>query len=91
MSKMNEYLFYAGLICCIVLGVWLIIKIFAAPIKGILKLLLHAALGLLILFAVNLVGGFFNFYIPFNWISVLLAGLGGIPGVILLILIHLLF
>ena len=88
---MNEYLFYAGIVCCIVLGIWLIIKIFAAPIKGILKLLLHAVVGLLILIAVNFVGGFFDFSIPLNWLSVILAGVGGIPGVILLILIHLLF
>ena len=63
---MNEYLFYAGIVCCIVLGIWLIIKIFAAPIKGILKLLLHAVVGLLILIAVNFVGGFFDFSIPLN-------------------------
>ena len=61
------------------------------PIKGILKFILHAAVGLLILIAVNVIGGFFDFYIPLTWISVILAGVGGIPGVILLILIHLLF
>ena len=74
-----------------VLGIWLIIKIFAAPIKGILKFVLHAAVGFLILLVVNIIGGFFDFYIPLNWISVILAGIGGIPGVILLILIRLLF
>lgn len=88
---MKEYLFYAGVLCCIVLGIWLLIKILAAPIKGILKFILHATVGLLILIAVNVIGGFFDFYIPLTWISVILAGVGGIPGVILLILIHLLF
>ena len=88
---MKEYLFYAGVLCCMVLGIWLIIKIFAVPIKGILKFVLHAAVGFLILLVVNIIGGFFDFYIPLNWISVILAGIGGIPGVILLILIHLLF
>ena len=83
---MKEYLFYAGVLCCIVLGIWLLIKILAAPIKGILKFILHAAVGLL-----NVIGGVFDFYIPLTWISVILAGVGGIPGVILLILIHLLF
>ena len=39
----------------------------------------------------RVIGGFFDFYIPLTWISVILAGVGGIPGVILLILIHLLF
>ena len=88
---MTQILTYAGVGVCIILGVWLLIKIFAAPIRGILKFLLHVLLGLLILFAVNLVGGFFNFYIPFTWLSAIVAGVGGVPGVILLILIHLLF
>ena len=88
---MTQYLYYAGIAVCLVLGVWLIVKIFAAPIKGILKFLLHALLGYLILFAVNLIGGFFNFYIPFTWLSAIIAGVGGIPGVILLVLMHLLF
>ena len=87
---MTQYLSYAGIVICLVLGIWLLVKILAAPIKGILKFLLHALFGFLVLFAVNLVGGFFNFYIPFTWISVIVAGVGGIPGVILLILIHLL-
>ena len=88
---MTQYLYYAGIAVCLVLGAWLIVKIFAAPIKGILKFLLHALLGFLILFAVNLIGGFFNFYIPFTWLSAIIAGVGGIPGVILLVLMHLLF
>ena len=88
---MTHYLYYIGLIGCAVLGIWLLIKIFASPIKGILKFLLHALLGYLILFAVNFIGGFFNFYIPLNWLTAILAGVGGIPGVLLLILIQLLF
>ena len=79
------------MIAAAVLLIYVVIKILAAPIKGILKFLLHAGLGLLILFGVNFIGGFFNFYIPYTWITILVSGLGGIPGVILLILIHLLF
>ena len=88
---MTQYLSYFGLAVCLILGIWLIFKVLAAPIKGILKFVLHVFLGLLILFAVNLVGGFFDLYIPFTWLSVLVAGIGGVPGVILLLLIHLLF
>ena len=91
MIDMVQYLYYIGLACCAVLSIWLIVKIFAAPVKGILKFILHAAFGFLILFAVNLVGGFFDFYIPFNGVSAIIAGIGGVPGVVLLILIHLMF
>ena len=89
--NMMHYLYYAGLACCLILGIWLIVKVLSAPIKGILKFLLHAGSGFLILLAVNLVGGFLDFYIPFTWLSAIVAGIGGIPGVILLILIHILF
>ena len=85
------WLIDAGMVAAAVLLLVVVVKILAAPIKGILKFLLHAGLGLLILFGVNMVGGFFDFYIPFTFVTVLVAGLGGVPGVILLILIHLLF
>ena len=80
-----------GMVVTAILLIVVLVKILAAPIKGILKFLLHAGLGLIILFVVNFVGGFFDFYIPVNWISVIIAGVGGIPGVILVILYYLLF
>ena len=86
-----NWLIDVGMIAVAILLLVVVVKILAAPIKGILKFLLHAGLGLLILFGVNIVGGFFDFYIPFTVVTVLVAGLGGVPGVILLILIHLLF
>ncbi|MBQ1364102.1 MAG: pro-sigmaK processing inhibitor BofA family protein, partial [Oscillospiraceae bacterium] len=35
--------------------------------------------------------GFFNFYLPITWPRVLVAGLAGIPGIALLILLKLFF
>ena len=87
---MTNILVDIGMIAIAVLLIFLLIKILAAPIKGIIKFLLHAALGLVILLAVNFVGGYFDFYIPITWVTVLVSGIGGIPGVILLILIYLL-
>ncbi|MBO4292361.1 MAG: pro-sigmaK processing inhibitor BofA family protein [Lachnospiraceae bacterium] len=85
-----DYLIDIGMLAIAGLSIFLLIKLLAAPIKGLLKFALHAGLGLLILVAVNFIGGFFDFTIPFTWITVLVAGLGGIPGVILLVLIYLL-
>ena len=87
MDVITNILLLAG----VIVALYVLIKILAAPIKLIFKLLINAALGFLLLFLANFVGGFFDFYIPLTWISVILAGVGGIPGVILLILIHLLF
>lgn len=85
-----EYLIDAGMVVIAILAIYVLIRVLAAPIKGIIKFLLHAGLGLAILVAVNFVGGFFNFGIPVTWLTALVAGLGGIPGVILLVLIYLL-
>lgn len=80
-----------GIIIAAVLMIYVGVKILAAPVKGIVKFLLHAGAGILFLILVNVVGGFFNFYLPITWTSVLVSGLAGIPGIALLILLKLLF
>ena len=67
------------------------IRLLIGPLKGILKLLGHAALGLLLLVAANLVGGFFNMIIPITPLRLIIAGVAGVPGVILIILYTILF
>lgn len=76
---------------CLVLGLLLLIlffKIIAKPIKWILKLLLNALLGLVILVVVNYLGAFVGLKITVGWISALVAGVLGLPGVVLLLLIE---
>ena len=73
------------------LCVFAFIKILAAPIKGILKFILNMATGFLLLLAAEFILGFFNFSIGINFINCLTAGILGIPGVILLVLLKILF
>ena len=68
-----------------VLLIWLVIKIFATPIKWALKLLLNALLGFVML---NFLGGFIGLSLSVGWISAIVAGILGIPGIILLLLIE---
>ena len=86
-----SYLADIGIVAAAILMIYVGVKILAAPIKGILKFLLHAGTGILVLILVNLVAGFFNFYVPITWTIVLVSGLAGIPGIALLILLKLLF
>ena len=86
-----SYLADIGIVAAAILMIYVGVKILAAPIKGILKFLLHAGSGILVLIVVNLIAGFFNFYVPITWTSVLISGLAGIPGIALLILLKLLF
>ncbi len=66
-------------------------RIFIKPIKWLLKLLINGVLGGLILAAVNFVGGFAGITILINPLSALLAGLLGVPGVILVIILQYIF
>lgn len=67
---------------------WLIIKIFATPIKWAFKLLINALLGFVVLFVFNYLGGFIGLSITVGWLSAIVAGVLGIPGIILLLLIE---
>ena len=80
-----------GIVAVAILLIYVGVKILAAPIRGIVKFLLHAGLGILVLILVNIVSGFFNIYVPITWTSVVVSGLAGIPGIALLILLKLLF
>ena len=84
-------LYYIGAAAFAVVLILFLIKVLAAPIKGILKLLFHVVLGFLMLFAVNLVGGFLDFSVPFSLLTILIAGIGGVPGVVLVVLYYLIF
>ena len=71
-----------------VLGICLIAKIFSAPIKLVMKLLANAIVGAIALIIINWIGGFFAFHIDLNFITALIAGALGVPGIIVLLIIE---
>lgn len=79
-----EYLSF--LVALIVL--FLVLKIIAAPIKIIIKLMLNALAGGVVLFLINMIGAGFGFVLDINWITSLIVGIFGAPGVILVILLQ---
>ena len=79
-----EMLYTILLAAAVVVAIYVLIKILAAPIKKIFKLLLNAVCGFVLLFIANFIGGFFNFAIPVNILTCIIAGAFGIPGVIFL-------
>ena len=78
------------LLAAVVVSVLVVLKIFAAPIKLVFKLLLNMVSGFLLLILANLISGFFDFAIAINLVNCLISGVFGVPGVILLIVIKLL-
>lgn len=85
-----------GLMNIIIAAVVLLVVIFfigqilVKPVKLLWKLLLNSLIGLLLLLAVNYIGAYYDFSLPINIITVLVAGFLGIPGVFLLICFQLL-
>ncbi|MGI6603696.1 MAG: pro-sigmaK processing inhibitor BofA [Firmicutes bacterium] len=67
---------------------YLVARLLLVPIKIVLRLLYNGLIGGVILYLVNLVGGFFGLFIAINPITALIAGFLGVPGVVLLILLR---
>ena len=81
-----EYLVFIGGI----IAVFIILKILAWPIKKIFKIIINIVIGGLLLVVVNYIGGNFGFTIPINWITALIVGVLGIPGLLVLAVLTLL-
>lgn len=79
-----EYLVFIGAI----VAVFIILKILAWPIKKIIKMVINIVLGGLLLILVNYIGANFGFKIPLNWITALVVGILGIPGLIILAILQ---
>jgi len=71
-----------GLILLYIIG-WVLL----VPLKFILKLIWNGILGGIMLFIINIIGGYFGFHIIINPLTALITGLLGIPGVVLIVLI----
>jgi inhibitor of the pro-sigma K processing machinery len=69
---------------------YIVAQVFIKPVKLLWKLLINSAVGLVLLVLVNYLASYFDFSLPVNIISILIAGFLGIPGVILLICLQLL-
>ncbi len=79
------FAFAAGLLL-----LYLLASLLVVPLKWLGKLIISSVVGFLILAALNLVGGaLFGFTIALNPINALIAGILGIPGVVLLIIFRL--
>ncbi len=69
----------------------LLLRILKKPIKWILKLLLHVLFGYIFLTVLNFVGAWFGVSLEINWLTAVVSGVFGVPGVIVLLLLKYLF
>lgn len=80
------FAYIVGIILLYILG-----RVLLVPMKVVLKLVYNSMLGGIALIVINFVGGLFQFHIAFNLLSAFIAGVLGIPGILLLIVLKLIF
>ncbi|KJS87923.1 MAG: hypothetical protein JM58_02640 [Peptococcaceae bacterium BICA1-8] len=71
--------------------VYIVVKVMIVPIQWIVKILVNSVVALIGLIVLNIIGNFVGFHLPINFVTVLGVGVLGVPGLILLIIMHLLF
>lgn len=67
---------------------FVVLKLLALPMKLIIKLVINGLVGAAIIFVVNLVGANFGFVIDLNWITALIVGILGVPGVVIVAILQ---
>ena len=75
-------------IAAIVLGVIIVRRLLAKPLRVIFKLLINTVLGFVLLWLINFFGGGLVIALELSLFNALIVGLLGIPGVLLLLAIH---
>ena len=78
------YIIFVGLLVLAIAKFVLNIKV-----RKLFGLIANILLGIVVLWLVNTFGGPVGIYVPINIITILVVGLGGLPGVILLIVLSL--
>ncbi len=64
-----------------VLLVFLLLRIIALPIRWFWKLSINSACGFLCLWLLNSISIFTGILFPVNWVTVVIAGFLGLPGI----------
>ena len=58
-----------------------LLRLIALPLRWGIKLLLNSACGFICLFLLNSISGFTGIYFPINYVTVVIAGFLGLPGI----------
>ncbi|MBQ2061971.1 MAG: pro-sigmaK processing inhibitor BofA family protein [Oscillospiraceae bacterium] len=64
------------------------VRLFSAPLKLAVRVLLNAALGFLAMWLLNLTTGFTGLSLGLNLFNGLVVGILGVPGFVLLVLVR---
>lgn len=83
-----------GTLFAYILGLFLLIilgKVLLVPMKIFIKLVFNTVIGGAMLIVINFIGSYFNFNISVNFISAIIVGILGVPGIIFLVVMKYFF
>ncbi|MFZ7103043.1 MAG: pro-sigmaK processing inhibitor BofA family protein [Peptococcaceae bacterium] len=86
---MNYGIIFAALFLLFL--IYIVVRVMIVPIQWIVKIFVNSVLALVGLLILNLLGNFVGFHLPINIITVLGVAVLGVPGLILVIIMHFLF
>lgn len=66
----------------------LMLRVLVIPMRLLFRLVIHAAGGLICLWLLNSIAGFTGILFPINAVTTIIAGVCGIPGILLLALLE---
>ena len=66
---------------------YLFFRIIRLPLKWLWKLFIHAVVGFCSLFVLNFIGSWVGIYLDMSLFNALIAGILGLPGVVLLLVL----
>ncbi len=78
--------FVAILIPVLLLG--LLLRLLVLPIRWFWKLFVNGGCGFMCLWLLNSIAGFTGLYFPINYVTAIIAGFLGLPGIVLLAILQ---
>ena len=66
----------------------ILVRLLLLPLRFGIKLAIHSGCGFLCLWLLNSVSGFTGLYFPINYITAMIAGFLGLPGILLLAILQ---
>lgn len=69
----------------------LIARLATAPVQAMLKLLINSMVAVMLLCFISMIGQYWNIHLPINPVTILLVAILGLPGLLLVAVLHFLF
>lgn len=75
---------YILITCIVIIVLFIVLKLFRVSFKWIMKILLNAIVGGVLLYLINLIP---NVNLPINWVTSIAVGIFGVPALLVILIL----